>query len=68
MNDQLDDKELQTLRRDLQDEIAGALHDLLDDEVSTLYGVQPLSAVIEEAARAAVCVLLAFERGSRVTG
>jgi len=60
--------ELEQLELDIQEEIAAAIGDLGDgDEKSIIKETQPPESVIQAMAVAAAQVLMAFERGYRMS-
>jgi len=62
------DDELEKLEGDVQEELAAAIGDLVDeDEKSIIKDIQPPESVIQAMAVAATQVLMAFERGYRMS-
>lgn len=62
------DEELEKLEGDIEEELAAVIGDLVDgEESSTIKDVQPPESVIKAMAVAAAQVLMAFERGYRMS-
>lgn len=63
------DKELEELERDVEEELVCAIFDFAEDpKAVSIRELQPPSTIIRAMAKAAAQVLMAFERGYRMSG
>lgn len=64
----VDDTEMEDLEAAILDELEAAIEDAAADPLRKLSEIQPPTTIVRAAAAAAAQVLIAFERGYRMSG